>query len=72
MDLGAGLGFVLGDGNPSGSHHSDGYFRMGRVGVCDGGHWLVVMKKIKSPGRAKAGNASPSSAIVVDFARCGF
>jgi hypothetical protein len=25
----------------------------GGLGVCDGAHWLDVMKKVKSPGQAK-------------------
>jgi hypothetical protein len=28
-------------------------FASGGLGVCDGAHWLDVMKKVKSPAQAK-------------------
>jgi hypothetical protein len=48
--FGAGPRAVLGDGRTPGCPNQMGILALGGLEVCDGGHWLGVMKKGSSVG----------------------
>jgi len=45
---------VLETGHSSPLLYQEDIVASGGLGVCDGAHWLDVMKKVKSPGEAAA------------------